>query len=135
MKIRQLLFVTTFLAVMAWFGCNVGAQTTCPECWWWIPFTFPSGANLPGQTESNGMTWAAAGPAGPPITIVSNSLTVPGLAPPVGNKARLAGVTGPAARIGFATNLTSGTLYYSLALNISNLSSNGQDGATLAGFN
>src|SRR5262249_7450464 len=71
----------------------------------------------------------------PPITIASNSLVVPGLAPPAGNKARSAGVTGPAARIGLGTNFTSGTLYYSLALNVADVGVLSTNGGTLAGVN
>src|ERR1051325_5783336 len=81
------------------------------------------------------MTWAAAGPAGPPITIASNSLAVAGLASPAGNRARLAGVSGPAARIGLGTNVTSSDLYYSLALRVADLGTLGTNGGTLAGFN
>ena len=98
------------------------------------PFSFPSGASLPGRTESNGMTWAAAGPVGPPITIASNSLAVPGLAPPAGNSARIAGVNGPAARVALESNLTSGTVFYSLALRVQDLGTLGASGGPLVGL-
>src|SRR5262249_6327707 len=111
------------------------AQTTMP--WWidWYGFTFAAGTELIGQAESNGAVWAAAGASGPQIMIASNSLSAPGLPPPAGNCARLAGVDGPAARIGLQTNVTSGTLFYSLALRVDELGTLGTNGGTLAALN
>lgn len=98
-------------------------------------FKMPVGTALVGQPDLNGLEWASVGPAGPGITIGAGSLSVAGLTSPLGNHARLAGVTGPGARIGLASNVTTGTLYYSLALRVADLGTLGTNGGTLAAFN
>jgi hypothetical protein len=131
MKLQRILIAL----LMALLGQVASAQVWSPNAVGVYQFPFPPGTDLPGQTEANGITWAATGPAGPPITIASNSLAVAGLDSPVANRARLAGVNGPAARIGLGTNVTTGTLYYSLALRVANVGSLSTNGGTLAGFN
>src|SRR4051794_23169538 len=81
MKIQHLLFLALLAAMLG--RDDAVAQTTAtttPVGLYQFPFL--PGTDLVGQTESNGMSWAAAGPIGPQITIASNSLAVPGLASP-----------------------------------------------------
>jgi YD repeat-containing protein len=134
MRTKCLLFVSPILAGLTWFAPEASGYCSANAVGL---YQFPSlpGTVLAGQTEANGTTWFAAGPVGPQITIASNSLSIAGLAPPQGNRARLAGVDVPAARIGLNTNVTEGTLYYSLILQVADLGTLGANGGTLVAFN
>jgi arylsulfatase A-like enzyme len=134
MKTIRNLLLTAVLAV-ACTATSAQAQIYSANAVGLYQFPFPAGSDLAGQTEANGRTWAAAGPVGPLITIAPNSLVVPALASPVGNRARLAGVNGPAARIGLDTNENSGPLYYSLALRVADPGTLGPNGGTLTALN
>jgi hypothetical protein len=132
------LLKSLLLIVAAIFVCHEAtAQSNVPsqDIVGFYQFRFAPGAPLAPQSESNGMAWADAGPDGPQITINSNSLSVQGLAAPAGNKARLSGVDGRAARIGLGTNVASGTIYYSLALQVTDLGMRGTNGGVLAALN
>lgn len=83
----------------------------------------------------SGTAWYAAGPAGPMITVAAGNLVTTGLPPAEGEMARIAGVMGPAARLGLGSNYVSGSLYYSLTLKVTDLGTLGPAGGTLAAFN
>ena len=82
--------------------------------------------------------WAAMGTNGvsgtDPITIAAGSLTVPGLAPSLGNSITYGGL-GLTDRISIGTAITSGTTYYSFALSVTDLGGLNTSGGFLAGFN
>jgi hypothetical protein len=69
-----------------------------------------------------------------PITIASGSLTVPGLAPSIGNSITYGGL-GLTDRIALGSNFTTGILYYSFAFKITDLGGLNTSGGFMAGFN
>jgi hypothetical protein len=102
------------------------------------PFNYATGANLGGQINGNLLTWADIGTstAGPYITVQSNSLTVPGLSPSMGNSIEFGGL-GKSARFSFPTTspVTNGTLYFSFALQVVNTNGLSTSGVFFAGLN
>lgn len=104
-----------------------------------VGFKFSPGTVLDGATNSeSGTVWHAAGPVGPKITVVAGNLPVPGLPAPEGNRARIQGVAGPASRVNLDTNgtmITTGVVFYSLALRVTDLGTFSTNGGTLVGFN
>jgi hypothetical protein len=98
--------------------------------------SYTPGSNLVGQTNAEGRTWLAAGPAGVQPAVQAGSLDVTGLQASSGNSAVFyGGVNGPSARFVLNTNLTSGSAYYSMAIKVTDLGSLGTSGGFLAGFN
>jgi hypothetical protein len=101
---------------------------------------FAVGADLIGQTNAAGLTWFQAGPNGAltnqPV-IQSGNLDVAGLAFPAGNSVQFGGGGGMAARcqITNGSGITSGSLYYSLLLKITNIAGLSSSGVFWAGFN
>ena len=103
------------------------------------PFDYPVDADLAGQSPNGGVDlWAAMGTNGvsgtDPITIAAGSLTVPGLAPPLGNSITFGGL-GLTDRISIGTPINSGTTYYSFAFSVTDLGGLNTSGGFLAGFN
>jgi hypothetical protein len=102
------------------------------------PFAYTAGANLGGQINDDWLTWSDIGTAtaGPYITIQTGNLSVSGLAPSTGNRIQFGGL-GKSARFSFATGtaITSGTMHYSFALNVTNLTGLTTSGTFIAGFN
>jgi hypothetical protein len=104
------------------------------------PFAYSVGADLIGQTNAQGLSWYQAGPdsalTNQPV-IQSSNLYVPGLAFPVGNSAGFGGGGGMAARFPIAngTGITSGTVYYSFLLKLTNIAGLSSSGVFWAGFN
>ncbi|HZQ46323.1 MAG TPA: immunoglobulin domain-containing protein, partial [Verrucomicrobiae bacterium] len=102
------------------------------------PFNYAAGSNLGGQMNANYLAWADVGTStvGPYVTVKSNSLAVPGLMPPLGNNIPFGGL-GKSARLSFPTGhpVTSGTLYYSFALQVLNTDGLSSSGVFIAGFN
>lgn len=99
------------------------------------------GSTLIGQKGASGYTWmnaqtAYTGSVTP--TITAGNLSISGLAPAQGNSVQLGGV-GNVARLGFmqaGSPITSGTVFYSFALQIRDLTGiNTSTGAYWAGFN
>jgi hypothetical protein len=84
------------------------------------PFDYPAGQLLTGQTNAAGQGWINGGSGVDDGTIVAGGLTIPGLAAPRGNCLTNGGA-GPGNRILFNTTLSSGTVYYSLALRVDTL--------------
>jgi len=97
--------------------------------------SYAAGANLVNQTNAAGLCWFQAGPlTGAPLAIASGSLRYPGLAAAQGNKVSFGG-SGQGARLTLPNPVTSGTMYYSFLLNVTNTSSLGTGIAFWAGFN
>jgi subtilisin family serine protease len=99
------------------------------------PFAYAPGTSLIGQINPDGHVWEAAGPAGPEIGLVPGNLRVPNLLPSQGNRVRLSGVNGPAARLALGASPSSGSVYYSMALQVANVAGLDPNGATLAALN
>ena len=103
------------------------------------PFNYASGSVLAGQVSPDFMAWAdvGTGSTGPVVTNGTGSLTVAGLAPSTGNSVRFGGA-GKSARLSFLSgkNATSGTIYFSFALNVQDLTgAAATTGGFIAGFN
>ena len=102
------------------------------------PFNYPPGVNLSGNTNGNLLSWADIGTstAGPYVTVRSNSLTVPGLAPAAGNSIQFGGL-GKSVRFSFPTGnpITNGTLYYSFATQVIDTNGLAASRIFVAGFN
>ena len=98
--------------------------------------TYTVGSGLIGQTNAQGLTWFQAGPAGTHITIASGNLSVAGLVPSSGNMVQSASVNGNAARLGLGGSaITTGTTYYSMAVDITSAGGMTTGGAIIAAFN
>src|SRR5439155_9068016 len=100
------------------------------------PFDYAAGANLGGQTSPDFLSWVdvGTGTAGPYITLQSGNLDIPNLAPSSGNSILFGGL-GKSARLSFTTPFTTGTVYYSFALKVSDLTGASAAGGFFAGFN
>jgi hypothetical protein len=108
------------------------------------PFNYTVGANLMGQTDStDGQVWYQAG-ANTTLTtqptISSGSLSISGLAASSGNSITFGGATGTGngARVDYSGGpVSSGTLYYSFALDITSIASltTATSGIFFAAFN
>jgi hypothetical protein len=102
--------------------------------------SYAVGADLIGQTNPQGLMWYQAGPASAlanqPILQNSN-LYIPGLAFPAGNSVGFGGGGGMAARfqITNGSGITSGTLYFSFILKLTNITGLSASGVFWAGFN
>lgn len=99
---------------------------------------YAPGAALIGQTNAQGLAWFQAGPttANQPL-IQSGSLQVAGLAASSGNSVSFGG-NGTSARFDLFTNsssITTGTIYYSFALKLTDISGMTPGGAFWVGFN
>ncbi len=103
--------------------------------------SYSVGANLIGQTNAQGVTWFQAGPASAltnqPV-VQSSNLDITGLAYPAGNSVRFGGGGGMSARFQILTNtsgITTGTVYFSFALKLTNITGLSASGIFWAGFN
>jgi hypothetical protein len=103
--------------------------------------SYAVGSGLIGQTNAQGSAWYQAGPnsalASQPI-LQSSNLDLPGLAFPAGNSVRFGGGGGMAARLQIFTNgpgTTSGTIYYSFLMKLTNITGLSSSGVFWAGFN
>jgi len=102
--------------------------------------SYTTGANLIGQTGTSGRTWFQAGPGtAPQPTIAAGDLLVNGLASTGGNQsAGFGGGSGTSARLNLsvgAGGITSGTVYYSFAMRLTDLTALNTAGVFWAGFN
>ena len=97
---------------------------------------YTPGTLLGGQVNAQGLTWADVGTsvAGPFITNNVGSLDVPGLAPALGNSI-LFGGNGKSCRMALGSTITAGTVYYSFAVNITNITGLSTSGIFWAGLN
>jgi hypothetical protein len=97
--------------------------------------TYAPGTAVYGQTNATGSYWSSAGPAGTNISIVTNNLSVPGLATSTGGAIQFGVANGPSARFNLPDNVTGGTTYYSLAFQVTDLGALGTGGGFFAAFN
>jgi hypothetical protein len=96
---------------------------------------YSPGANLIGQTNAAGGWWTQAGPAsGDQPTIATGNLTVPGLLAGASNSVQFGG-NGTSARLNFGTNVSAGTLYFSFAFKLTDITGLSSSGIFWAGFN
>lgn len=79
--------------------------------------------------------WTVAGPAGTTNTIASANFNISGLAESSGGSMEYGVSTGPSARLNLGASVTSGTLYYSFALKVTDLGSLSASGAFVVAFN
>jgi hypothetical protein len=103
---------------------------------WREPFAYLPGDVLGGKITPDSRTWAdvGAGTVGLYITNQPGNLTVPELAAPFGSSIRFDGL-GKSARLSFPSPFTTGTLYYSFALKVLDLTGASASGGFIAGFN
>jgi len=99
--------------------------------------SYALGANLTGQTNAQGLAWFAAGSAAGTPVIAAGNLSIDGLMPSSGNMISYGPppVSGTSARLHLGGPITSGTLYYSFALQVTSISALTTGGAFIAGFN
>jgi hypothetical protein len=99
------------------------------------PFDYPVGTALVAVTNASGQWWTAAGAGPSPAAVAADSLSVPGLANSHAQSLRFGASNSPSARFNLISNITSGTLYYSLALQVANLGALTTNGGWFAGCN
>jgi hypothetical protein len=97
--------------------------------------TYTVGANLAGQTNAQGFGWFQTGSTATNPKIVSGNLSVDGLMPSSGNMVAVTSANGNSARWTLGSATTSGTIYYSMAINITSLGGLTTGGAIIAAFN
>lgn len=102
------------------------------------PFDYAAGANIGGQTSPDILTWADVGTstAGPYVTIATGNLDVTGLVHSSGNSLLFGGL-GKSARLSLPTGkaINNGTVYFSCAFKVLDLTGASSSGGFLAGFN
>ncbi len=96
--------------------------------------------NLVGHVTPDGFTWDQAGPTtgGTNVPAINaGSLSYSGLAPSVGNSAKFGGIDsgGMAARFSLKSPVTTGTLYYSFLVKLTDITGLSTSGVFWAGFN
>src|SRR3954453_2409074 len=100
--------------------------------------SYTIGANLIGQTNTAGQAWFQAGPGGnPQPTIASGDLVVPGLYSTGGGQSAAFGGNGTSARLNLsvgAGGFPAGTVYYSFAMKLNDITSLNTSGVFWAGF-
>lgn len=99
--------------------------------------SYAIGSNLIGQTNAAGQYWSQAGPGGTNTqpTIVAGDLSVPGLASAGGGAGVGFGGSGTSARFNLGSTINSGTIYFSFAMQLTDLSALSTGGIFWAGFN
>ncbi|MSU59637.1 MAG: hypothetical protein EXS35_15970 [Pedosphaera sp.] len=107
-------FASAFLLGAAWRAI---AQPLVYE-----PFDYAAGQLLTGRTNAAGQGWINGGSGVDDASIVAGNISIPGLAASQGNSLTNGGA-GPGNRILFNTTISSGTIYYSLALRVDKLGS------------
>jgi hypothetical protein len=102
------------------------------------PFAYAAAVNLGGQTSPDLLTWADVGTstAGPFVTVRAGNLDVSGLVRSTGNSILFGGL-GKSARLPLPTGkaVNSGTLYFSCAFKVLDLTGASPSGGFIAGFN
>ncbi len=100
--------------------------------------SYADGSPLAGQTNANGQSWFTAGTGTPQPTIAAGDLTISGLASASGGHSAAFGGTGNNARINLSVGsggISSGTVYYSLAMKLTDLTGLASGGQFFFGFN
>lgn len=101
--------------------------------------SYTVGANLIGQTDAQGDSWVQAGTSGTgtQATIQSGDLTIAGLASSGGGASAAFGVSGAGAstRFDIGSAPASGTVYFSMAIDVTSTTGLTTSGLFFAGFN
>jgi hypothetical protein len=101
--------------------------------------SYSTGANLIGQVNASGRTWFQAGPTSTTQpTVAAGDLSIPGLFSTGGNQSAAFGGNGTSARMNLsvgAGGILSGSVYYSFAMRLTDLSTLNTSGVFWAGFN
>jgi hypothetical protein len=102
--------------------------------------SYSVGANLIGQVNSSGSNWFQAGPGtGPQPTIAAGDLNIAGLYTTGGGRSmQFGGGPGTSARLNLSVSaggIQSGTVYFSFALKLSDITGLDSAGQFFAGFN
>jgi len=101
--------------------------------------SYTTGANLIGQVNASGHAWFQAGPgSNPQPTIAAGDLSIPGLFSTGGGQSAAFGGNGTSARLNLsigAGGITSGTVYFSFAARLTDLTGLSTSGVFWAGFN
>src|SRR5947207_1532748 len=88
------------------------------------PFNYTPGSNLAGQSLGTNL-WELIGsnfPNGPQPTNVTGNLSYANMPPPSGNSVQVVPGTNMAARLNIGASVTSGRIYYSMLLKITDIS-------------
>jgi hypothetical protein len=98
--------------------------------------SYTVGANLIGQKDAQGNSWVLAGSTSTTIqpTIAAGNLNISGLAASSGNSVAFGG-NGNTARLALGSTTSAGTIYYSLAVQLTGIASLNTSGVFWAGFN
>lgn len=100
---------------------------------------YTTGSILTNQVNAQGQAWYQAGPGtGPTPTIAAGDLSVPGLYSAGGGQSAAFGGNGTSARLNLsvgAGGITNGTVYYSFATKLTDLTGLSTSGVFWAGFN
>jgi PEP-CTERM motif len=123
------------LAAAAATALTLGLSATVHAAVFYEPFDYPTG-NLGLDVNPNGQTWYSSASSGTDdrVQVVSGNLDVAGMPASVGNSVTLGGA-GRTDRIFLGTNRSSGSVYYSLMMKVSDLTGTGATGASVVGFN
>jgi len=101
--------------------------------------SYSTGSNLIGQINATAHTWFQAGPSGnPQPTIAAGDLTVPGLFSTGGGQSAAFGGNGQSARINLSVGsggFTTGSVYFSFAMKLTDLTALNTNGTFWAGLN
>jgi hypothetical protein len=98
-------------------------------------FNYPVGTPLMLVTNQLGQWWTTAGSGSSTVTVAEASLIVPGLAPSSAGCTRFGASNGPSARFNLPSNVTSGTLFFSMAMRVDDLGALTASGGWFGGFN
>ena len=100
------------------------------------PFDYPAGNLGLNVNPSTGLPWYSSVSSGTEdrVQVGGESLAVEGMPAGIGGSASFGGA-GRTDRLAFGPNLNSGSVYYSLMLNVTDLAQTLATGATIAGFN
>ena len=101
--------------------------------------SYTTGANLAGQTDASGQSWFQAGPtSATQPTIAAGDLSVAGLYSTGGGQSAAFGGNGQSARLNLSVlpgGIFSGTVYYSFAAKLTDLTGLNTSGVFWVGFN
>jgi len=122
-----------FVAAAA--ALTLGWSATAQGAVFYEPFDYPTG-NLGLNNLSPTQTWYSSATSGTDdrVQVATGSLSVAGMPGSVGNSVTLGGA-GRTDRIFLGTNRTTGSVYYSLMMKVTDLTGTGATGASVVGFN
>src|SRR3954464_6465152 len=109
---------------------TLGLSATAHAAVFYEPFNYTPG-NLGLNVNPGGATWYSSATSGTDdrVQVVSGSLSTPGMPDSVGNSVALGGA-GRTDRIVVGPNRSSGSVYYSLLMKVTDLTGTGATGAS-----